>query len=80
MELQQRTGSGGHIPVDDGLVSSTPNDAYGALGGGETWSGVPLVHYISLKVLCDDHVFAAVYDTLLFHGVTMKSYGNKYAL
>ena len=21
MELQQRTGSGGHIPVDDGLVS-----------------------------------------------------------
>ena len=41
MELQQRTGKGGHIPVDDGLVSSAPNDAYGALGGGETWSGVP---------------------------------------
>ena len=49
VELQQRTGNGGHIPVDDGLVSSAPNDAYGALGGGETWSGVPLVQHV------DDH-------------------------
>ena len=38
MELQQRTGNGGHR--DDDPVSSAPNDAYGALGEGKMCLGV----------------------------------------
>ena len=41
VELQQRSGSGGHR--DGGLVSSAPNDAYAAFGGGEIWSGVQVM-------------------------------------
>ena len=42
VELQQRTGNGGYR--DGGLVSPAPNDAYGAFGGGEMWSGVQVMY------------------------------------
>ena len=39
---------------------------------------VPLRMYspLVLKVLCNSNMFTATYDTLLFHGVTMKSIGT----
>ena len=67
MELQQRTGNGGHR--DDDPVYSAPNDAYGALDGGEIWSGIIaerlsarqlILHHVGLRLFVYKYVYMYV--------------------